>query len=62
MKKILTFLFALSLAVPLWGIVAVTSVQDLRVNGQVEPQNVEGTPVFSWLVALTTESRGIPRP
>ncbi len=50
MKKILTFLFALSLAVPLWGIVAVTSVQDLRVNGQVEPQNVEGTPVFSWLV------------
>lgn len=50
MMKIFLFLCCLSAAFPLWGVVAVTAVQDLRVNGQVEPGGVEGIPVFSWTV------------
>lgn len=50
MKRIIVFVFGLLAALPVWGVVAVTAVEDLRVNGQVEPSCVEGTPVFSWRV------------
>lgn len=53
MKRLLVFLCCAVASFPLWAGPAVTAVEDLRVNGQVEPLGVEGKPVFSWTLTST---------
>lgn len=53
MKRLLVLLCFAAAALPLRAGSAVTAVQDLRVNGQVEPLGVEGKPVFSWTLTST---------